>query len=119
MPGKKQRFIEMSGQKISWSFIQKVRRLCGGDWDQTLDAFWKARSATGENGIMKYIMKGFVLNAAGVRYILLPSPEMNSGRMESIRSWWAGLLAPHQKASAEPVRSALRDALLEMAEKLR
>jgi hypothetical protein len=69
----------------------KVRSMFGGDWDETMDAFWKARNANGYNGVVKYVMRGFIQNDKGIRYITLPSKERENGKMESIRAWWNSL----------------------------
>jgi hypothetical protein len=80
--------VVIEDQVIPWSVIQRVRRLCGGDWDQTIDAFWKARGAKGKDGIIKYVLAGFRKGHGGNKYSLLPSKEANDGKMEMIRTWW-------------------------------
>jgi len=109
-------FVIISNQKIPWSYIQSVRRRFGGDWDQTIDAFFKARNATGINGIIKYIEKGFLL-INGKRYNFFPSKEHESGQMESIRQWWnTSIYTP--KKGPEKLRASLKDALLDLANAL-
>ena len=66
------------------------------DWDDTIDAFWKARNATGANGIYRYIMSGFKPTSRGVPWITLPSKERENGKMQSIRDWWGALYKPSE-----------------------
>jgi len=109
--------VEINGQKVPWSAVQKVRRMCGGDWDQTIDAFWKARNATGPNAILRYVMHGFVKNDAGIRYSLLPSKERERGQMENIREWWRDMVAKEapKKAGPTKVKQAMKEMFLELA----
>ncbi|MBN1131197.1 MAG: hypothetical protein JXA71_19560 [Chitinispirillaceae bacterium] len=109
--------IIINEQKITWASVQMVRRMCGGDWDQTIDAFWKARKATGRNGVMRYVLRGLVPNDKGVLYSLLPSPERERGQMESIRQWWMDAVGREAPKKGEPVRArvALKEMLMEMA----
>jgi len=81
-------FVVIEGQQIPWAIVQRVRGLCGGDWDQTIDAFWKARGAKGKDGIIKYVLAGFRRGSNGNKYSLLPSKEANDGKMELVRTWW-------------------------------
>ncbi len=78
----------INGQEIPWAMVRRINKMCGGDWDQTMDAFWKARGAKGERGIIKYVLHGFVPNKDGVRYSLMPSKERDAGKMQMIRNWW-------------------------------
>lgn len=78
----------INGQQISWGMVRKVNKMLGGDWDSTIDAFWKARNARGYNGIIRYVMRGFVPDEKGIRYSMLPSNERENGQMEAIRDWW-------------------------------
>jgi hypothetical protein len=112
--------IVINGQKIHWSAVQMVRANCGGDWDQTIDSFWKARHATGKSAILRYVLRGFVKNEKGIRYSLLPSKEREHGQMESIRQWWRDAVAKEAPKKGEPskVKDALREMLLEMAKAL-
>ena len=118
MSTKPQAAIVINGQAIPWAFIQRVRtQHCGGDWPRTIDVFYKARNATGTNGIVRYIQKGLVENDRGVRYSLIPSPEFEEPRRRTlIMQWWEGLYktAPTRK---EPTRArdTLKSMLLEMA----
>jgi hypothetical protein len=68
-----------------------------GDWDQTINAFWKARN---HPTIIKYIQLGFKPDKNGRIYSLLPSKEMNEGKMESIRQWWNSLYKPSTKTKS-------------------
>ena len=80
--------VNINGIEIEWSFVALVKKKCGGDWDQTIDAFWKARGAKGKDGIIKYVLAGFRKGHGGNKYSLLPSKEANDGKMEMIRTWW-------------------------------
>lgn len=91
MPPKPAVGIKIGSQIIPWSFVRMVNNAAKGDWDNTIDAFWKARNATGYNAIQKYITKGLIADGNGRRYILVPSKERENGQMESIRTWWEGL----------------------------
>jgi hypothetical protein len=87
--------ITINEQKIPWSFIQFVRnKKMMGDWDQTINAFWQARN---HPTIIKYVQMGFKPDKNGRIYSLLPSKEMNEGKMERIRLWWKGLYKPSTK----------------------
>ncbi len=101
--------LTINGQEITWPFIMKVRNMFKGDWDNTLDAFWKARDAKGQNGIQKYIMCGFIPDKMGKRYMLMPSKERENGQMESIREWWHRLYERHPKTPMVSIKSALKD----------
>ena len=76
---------------VPWSFVWKVHGLCRKDWDDTIDAFWKARNATGKNGIQKYILCGFRPGADGKKYMHTRCKERRDGKMDNLRSWWNGL----------------------------
>jgi hypothetical protein len=80
--------VTINNQQISWAFIQRVRKECGGCWDRTMDVFWKAKDAQGENGIIKYIVKGLAKDERGVKYALTPSKEVEEGRRQIVRDWW-------------------------------
>jgi hypothetical protein len=102
-------FVVIEEQQIPWSVIQRVRRLCGGDWDQTIDAFWKARAAQGKDGIIKYVLAGFRRTANGNKYSLLPSKEANDGKMEMIRTWWRDCVyKPKPKADTMSMKDVFR-----------
>ncbi len=107
----KQAVIIINKQEIPWSFIQKVRRICGGDWDQTLDIFYKCRTVGGNAGIVRYISKGLFDYAQGKRWIMVPSQERENGQMEAIRRWWDSLY--NRKPRTDVV--SFKDALKEMA----
>lgn len=77
----------------------------GGDWDRTMDAFWKARHAAPPRGVMLYVSKGLKPDAKGNRYSLLPSKERNEGQIEMIRRWWNGIYTP--KGNTSTMKSAL------------
>jgi hypothetical protein len=79
--------VTINGQFVKWSFIQMVRKCCGGDWDMALDCFYKARNA---DNVTAYIASGFRPDIKGVRHMLLPSAtrELGERGMESIRQWW-------------------------------
>jgi hypothetical protein len=83
--------IEINGRLIPWSFVWRVHSLCGGDWDSTIDCFWKARHCTGENGIQRYIMSGLKGKAYGDKWMLHPSRMRCDGLMGTLRDWWMGL----------------------------
>jgi hypothetical protein len=84
--------LSINGTTIPWSFVRKVWKKCGKDWDQTIDCFWKARKATGNAGIQKYIAAGFKSRDGKVPYMLQPSKEREvPGGMKNIREWWHGL----------------------------
>ncbi len=100
--------IEINGQKIPWSAIGRIRKLCGGDWDTTIDAFWKAREADGKNGILRYVQAGFVPDANGKRYSLMPSRERENGEMEKVREWWKGLYTPSKRVEAMSMGQVMR-----------
>ena len=105
--------IVINSQKIPWSFIQFVRiKKMKGDWDQTINAFWQARN---HPTIIKYIQMGFKPDKNGRIYSLLPSKEMNDGKMDMIRKWWDSLYKPAQKKQGvATIKDALRAMLTEM-----
>jgi hypothetical protein len=81
--------VIINGQPIPWSFIQRLRReVFGGDWDRTIDAFWKAKHCTGENSIIRYINAGLKPDKEGKRYTLVASAERDQNGMKVIQKWW-------------------------------
>ena len=90
--------IVINGNRVAWSFIKLIYRRLHCDWDDTIDAFWKARHCTGSNGIQRYIMSGFKPDkTTGKPWILNPSNERENGKMESIRQWWLKLYTPSER----------------------
>lgn len=90
--------ITINGTRITWSFIKLVYKRLHCDWDDTIDAFWKARRCIGSNGIQRYIMSGFKPDKnTGKPWILSPSNERENGKMESIRLWWIKLYTPTEQ----------------------
>lgn len=95
--------IEINGQLIPWSFVWRVHGLCGGEWDSTIDCFWKAKHCTGARGIQRYIMSGLKGKEYGDRWMLHPSRERGNGKMESLREWWKGLYERRRGAGKDGV----------------
>jgi len=93
--------VDINGQLIPWSFVWRVRKLCGGDWDSTIDCFWKARRCTGANGIQRYIMSGLKQKDWRERWMLMPSKDRENGKMESLRDWWLGLYERRRAGDSE------------------
>ncbi len=93
--------LNINDQIIPWSFVFLVNKQCRGDWDTTMDCFWKARHIKDVNGVQRYIRAGLKQNQYGKRYILLNSKERENGQMESIREWFQSLYerkrAPNQE----------------------
>jgi hypothetical protein len=84
--------VTINGNLLPWSFVRRVWKKCGRDWEQTVDCFWKARNATGPAGVQKYIMAGFASRNGGVPYMLQPSKDRQTpGGMKKLWSWWHGL----------------------------
>lgn len=110
-----QPFITINGQQIPFPFIQKIRTIFGGDWDRTIDAFWKARKATGENGIIRYIKAGLKPDAKGNRYSMLPSKEREGGEktFAQVRKWWETEV--YQRKRPARVNDEMRKFFLELA----
>lgn len=90
-------YITISDQRVAWSFIKYVYKRLGCDWDDTIDAFWKAREATGSNAIYRYVMAGFKPGKNRVPWNSTPSKEREAGRMGKIRRWWLNLYTPSAK----------------------
>lgn len=103
-----QAFIIINGQQIPWSFVGKVRMMFKGDWDDAIDCFWKARNATGYNGVQKYILKGFIPNNKGIRYSMQMSKEREEGKMDSLREWWNSLYARKGRSDMMSVRDVFK-----------
>lgn len=107
--------IVIGGQRVTWAFIKSVYKRLGCSWDDTIDAFWKARGTTGSNGIYRYITAGFQPGKNGVPWITLPSRERENGQMASIYLWWEKLYTPAGarqetiSAASDEVRSMLAD----------
>lgn len=80
--------LKIGDQVIPWSFVFQVKKECHGDWDTTIDCFWKARNAKGSYAVQRYIRKGLKPDQFGKRYMLLPSKEREAGKMDSIRQWF-------------------------------
>lgn len=83
--------IKINGQEIPWSFVFQVRGRFKGDWDDTMDCFWKARNAQGVDGIRRYINAGWKPGKDGKRYNFMVSKERENGQMTAIRDWWDSL----------------------------
>lgn len=119
--------ILINSQPITWAFIRLVHKRLGNDWDITIDAFWKARRATGYNGIYRYIMAGLrsaetpapgsvptnSKSAYSTKpWIYHPSSDREAGRMENIREWWLSLYTPSTaKATASAEVQSMVDAI--------
>lgn len=93
-------YIVINDQQVTWPFIKFVYKRLGCSWDDTIDAFWKARKATGSNGIYRYVMAGFKKTSRGIAYNTIPSKEREEGKMEKIALWWRKLYAPSEKSRA-------------------
>lgn len=100
-------YVTINKQQIPWSFIHKVAKALGNDWDRTADCFYKARNA---DNIVRYVSKGFTPDAKGERYSLLPSSEREQRGMEPIRQWWASL---HQPANRPMVMADIMRGIVE------
>jgi hypothetical protein len=105
--------ITINGQEIPWAFIMKVRRVFGGDWDRTIDAFWKARKAEGKNAVVKYISHGLKPDAKNNCYTMLPSKEREGGEktFAAVRKWWNEEIY-HRKRQPSSSGDILRDILM-------
>jgi hypothetical protein len=105
--------IVINGQKILWSFIQFVRvKKLGGDWPQTINAFWQARNST---DVIKYVQAGFIPDEKGNKYSLMPSKEWNAGNFKMIQEWWDRLYKPAPKKTGV---GTMKDAMKKMFEEL-
>lgn len=109
-PEPNQPHILINGNKVTWAFIKLVYKRLHGDWDDTIDAFWKARNCTGANGIQRYIMSGFKRDENGRQWIAMPSKERENGKMEKIREWWLNLYKP-SRTDARPSVSTVSTAI--------
>jgi hypothetical protein len=102
--------VTINGQQISWPFIQKIRRAMGGDWDRTIDAFWQARNAKGELGIIKYITAG--MKRDGNRYIFTASKEREKGidspEWQAVLQWWKAEVYTKKETMA-PIKNIFAD----------
>jgi hypothetical protein len=110
--------VIISGQLIPWSFVWRVHRLCGRNWDDTIDCFWKAKCCTGENGIQRYIMSGLRKGRGGERWMLVPSRERWDGKMEGIRQWWEGLYRRRERRDDGGNDGAIEAMLAELTAKM-
>lgn len=110
-------FITISDQMVTWSFIKFVYKRLGCSWDDTIDAFWKARHCKGSNAIYRYIMSGFRPTARGVVWIKLPSKEREQGKMESIREWWLTHYQPKRQNNIICANQEIKSMLDNLAEK--
>jgi hypothetical protein len=110
--------ISINNQQISWAFVQKVRTDLGGDWERTIDAFWKARKATGKYGVVAYIKGGFRPDKKGNRYNMLPSKErdrgLNSQEWNGVMLWWRELIQVQERAPGS-AGNELRKFFLDLA----
>jgi hypothetical protein len=111
--------IIINGQHITWAFIRKVYNMLGKSWDDTADAFFKARNCTGENGIYRYINAGFRSNKTGIKYITLPSKEREAGKMESIRDWWIQLYQPKHDSTVSAEHAEVKTMLDSLLQKMK
>ena len=105
--------VKINGQSIPWWFIQKIRHELGGDWDQTIEAFYIARKST---DIIKYVSKGMVPNEKGICYSKLPSIDREKGMsIEVIKKWWEdNVHKPKPKNNCVSFKDALLSAIKEM-----
>lgn len=94
---------KINGQPIAWSFVQRVRRYCGGDWERCIDVFYKARNAT---DVVKYVAKGFRPDNP---YSMVASPDFENDR-QRVLSWWESVCV-HKKVR-RPDRMKTGKALL-------
>lgn len=102
-----QAYVVINNQQIYWSFIQKIRnQVFRGDWGRTIDAFWRARHATGENAVMRYMQQGLKADDKGRKYLLYPSETYVNNR-ESIMRWWNDeVYKPKRAGKKEPAKVA-------------
>lgn len=85
----------ISGQRIPWSFVQRLLNQVGRDWTRVIDMFWRARCAASITG---WISKGLRPNADGKRYALYPSTERNNGEFDRVvMRWWREQTEAHKK----------------------
>jgi hypothetical protein len=110
--------VKINGQHVPWSFIQTVRKACGDDWDRTIDAFWQARNATGDQGIVKYLAKGLRADPRGTAYALIASKDRDAGKMEEIRKWWQNSVHSPKKRPSK-IGEILRSIAADQGETLR
>lgn len=98
--------IVINGQKIEWSFIQWLRkRWFGGDWHRTIDCFYKARNADGDNGVIRYIRAGLKPDANGNRYSLMASHLLENGEAgkKTLMTWWQQYYKTKRQADPDSV----------------
>ncbi len=111
--------IIISDQRVTWAFIKLIYKRLRCDWDDTIDAFWKARHTTGSNAIQRYIMAGFKPGKNGRPWILQPSREREEGKMENLREWWIQLYRPSRQCTdARPCVSTGMPDIASMIEQL-
>lgn len=99
--------ITINGQLIPWSFVHRVKRELGNEWDDTIDLFWRARNAKAPIGVVRYVSRALVRNADGRRWADDKSAERENGQMESLREWWETLY--ERKTKPTSVGEILRE----------
>lgn len=91
-------FVTINKQRIPWSFIMMVRKALGGDYDRTVDLFWRARNCPPPGGVFGFVKACLKRDKDGMLSIA-PSPERENGKMAEVWRWWHGLKEkPRHKA---------------------
>ena len=110
--------VLINGCLISWKFIGKVRKKCGGDKLTTIECFWRARHMKTAQEIMRYVQAGFRLpptkkainnapflpgeawkKGTTIPYNFSPTKErMERGGKEMIARWWQTCTGPGNMA---------------------
>jgi len=91
MPEKISVPVMIGDQPIPWSFVMWVHNQCSKDWDYTIDCFWKARNAIGQDAIRRYIVKGLKPDSQGRKWMLNKSKEHQRGETDMLHDWWLSL----------------------------
>lgn len=116
--------IKIGTLDIPWTFVQLVRRKHDGDWDFTMETFYRARNCTTAKAMMMYVQAGFRKrkvtdkNKCTIPYNYLPSTERENGLFDVIRTWWKQCYTPKEKTGPSTAKSIMRAALIEMANNL-
>jgi hypothetical protein len=103
-------YVTINGQSVPWWFIQRIRAMMGGDWPQTINAFYLAKNST---NIIKYVSKGMVPNEKGIKYSFMPCKEWEDGKWYIVQDWWDTIHkpTPGKKGDCVSYIDALKESL--------
>ncbi len=83
-------FVTINKQQVPWSFIMMARQALGGDYERTVDLFWRARNCPPPGGVFGFVKACLKRDEHGMLSVT-PSQERENGKMDEVWRWWHGL----------------------------